>query len=120
MTRSANWFQYAPTTELRGLLSRPDPRRQPAVATVFHMRLTRPLVGVVLVLMGLAVVLRDQNRNVFINAGLCLVLCAVCYAAVFGCKYLGENDFLPPALAAWLPVLVFGPLAVALFDAVHT
>lgn len=120
VTRSANWFMYASTTELRELLSRPDPRRQPAVATVFHMRLTRPLVGAVLVLMGLAVVLRDQNRNVFINAGLCLVLCAVCYAAVYGCKYLGENDFLPPALAAWLPVLVFGPISLALFDAVHT
>jgi lipopolysaccharide export system permease protein len=33
---------------------------------------------------------------------------------------LGDNDFLPPALAAWAPVLLFGPLAVAMFDAVHT
>jgi lipopolysaccharide export system permease protein len=33
---------------------------------------------------------------------------------------LGDNDILGPALSAWLPVLFFGPLALVLFDAVHT
>jgi lipopolysaccharide export system permease protein len=44
----------------------------------------------------------------------------VFFAALFTCKSLGENDYLSPALAAWLPVLCFGPLAFVLFDAVHT
>jgi lipopolysaccharide export system permease protein len=120
VTRGANWYTYASTPDLRTLLARPDPRRQPAVAVTFHLRLTRPLVGAVMVLLALAVILRDQNRHVFINAGLCLVLIAVFYAAVYGCKYLGENDFISPPLAAWLPVLTFGPFAVMQFDAVHT
>jgi lipopolysaccharide export system permease protein len=120
VTRGANWFLFASTPTLRELLAKPDARRQPQVAVAFHMRLTRPLVGILLTVLGLAVILRDQNRHVFINAGLCLVLCAVFYAAVYGCKYLGENDFISPPLAAWLPVLIFGPLAVALFDAIHT
>ena len=120
VTRPANWFLYASTLDLRGLLAKPDQRRQPAVAVVFHMRLTRPLVGGLMVLMGLAIILRDQNKNVLVNAGMCLVLCGVFYAAVLGCKYLGENDVVSPPLAAWLPVLVFGPLAAALFDAIHT
>jgi lipopolysaccharide export system permease protein len=38
----------------------------------------------------------------------------------FTCKSLGDNDLLAPALAAWLPVLVFGPLSLVMFDAVHT
>ncbi|HVK17230.1 MAG TPA: LptF/LptG family permease [Fimbriiglobus sp.] len=120
VTRGANWFLFASTPKMRELLAKPDARRQPAVATAFHMRLTRPLIGILLTVMGLSVILRDQNRHVFINAGLCLILCAVFYAAVYGCKYLGENDFVSPPLAAWLPVLVFGPLAVALVDAIHT
>jgi hypothetical protein len=33
---------------------------------------------------------------------------------------LGDGDYLDPTLAAWTPVLFFGPLAVALFDAIHT
>jgi lipopolysaccharide export system permease protein len=70
--------------------------------------------------MGLSVILRDQNRNVFVSTGLCLVLCAVFFGACFACKHLGDNEFLSPALAAWLPVLGFGPLAFVLFDAVHT
>jgi lipopolysaccharide export system permease protein len=120
VTRGANWFLFASTPQIRAILAKPEARRQPQVAVAFHMRLTRPLIGVLLTVMGLAVILRDQNRHVFINAGLCLILCAVFYAAVYGCKYLGENDFVSPPLAAWLPVLVFTPLAVALVDAIHT
>jgi lipopolysaccharide export system permease protein len=120
VTRGGSWYLYASTPKLREILSRPDQRRQPAVAVTFHMRITRLLVGAILVLLGLAVILRDQNRHVFINAGLCLVLCAIFYATVYGCKYLGDNDFVSPPLAAWLPVLIFGPVAVALIDAIHT
>lgn len=120
VTRGANWFLFASTPQIREILAKPGARRQPQVAVAFHMRLTRPLIGILLTVMGLAVILRDQNRHVFINAGLCLILCAVFYAAVYGCKYMGENDFITPPLAAWLPVLIFAPLAVALVDAIHT
>ena len=74
----------------------------------------------ILVLMGLSVILRDQNRNVFISTGLCLGLCAVFFAACLACKHLGDNEYLAPALAAWLPVILFGPLAFVNFDAIHT
>jgi lipopolysaccharide export system permease protein len=120
VTRGANWFRFASTPELREILAKPEGRRQPQVATEFHKRLTRPLIGAILVLMGLGIILRDQNKHVFISAGLCLVLVALFYVALFGCKYLGENDYVTPPLAAWVPVLVFGPFAVALFDAIHT
>jgi len=120
VTRGPNWYLFASTPKLRELLAKPESRRQPQVAVAFHMRLTRPLVGAIFLFMGLAVILRDQNRHVFINVGFCLILCAVFYVAVLGCKYLGENDFLAPALAAWLPVLIFGPFSLALFDAIHT
>jgi len=91
-----------------------------ALAVTFHMRLTRPIVGMLLVVMGLSIILRDQTRHVFISAGLCLAMCAVFFAVVFGGKFLGTGDYISPALAAWLPVLVFGPLSVALYDAIHT
>jgi lipopolysaccharide export system permease protein len=87
---------------------------------MFHMRLTRPLVGVVLVLLGLSVILRNPNRHVFISAGLCLVFTAVFYSFVLGCKYLGDADYVTPPLAAWLPVLIFGPITFVSFDAIHT
>ena len=79
-----------------------------------------PLLGMLLVFLGLSVILRDQNRNVILSAGSCLMLCGVFFLCSYGCKMLGENDYLAPALAAWLPLLIFGPLALVFFDAVHT
>jgi lipopolysaccharide export system permease protein len=120
VTRSKSWYTFIPTHRLLQILDQFDSSQLASVAVVFHMRLTRPVVGMILVFMGLSVILRDQNRNVFISAGLCLVLCAVFFAALFACKYLGDYEQLSPALAAWLPVLGFGPLSFVMFDAVHT
>ncbi|HEV3257272.1 MAG TPA: LptF/LptG family permease [Gemmataceae bacterium] len=120
ITRPRTWFNFASTARLSKELSKPDTTRLAAMAVLFHMRLTRPLVGMILVLMGLSVILRDQNRNVFISSGMCLVLCALFFAAQFAAKQLGDNDIISPALAAWLPVLLFGPLSFAMFDAIHT
>jgi lipopolysaccharide export system permease protein len=120
MTRRREWFRFASTARLREELSRPDSTRLASMAVLFHMRLTRPVLGMLLVVMGLGVILQNPNRKVFISAGLCLVLCAVFFAACFLFKHLGDNEYLTPALSAWMPVLLFGPLSVALFDAIHT
>jgi lipopolysaccharide export system permease protein len=120
LTRDHKWFQLASTLELYRELQRPDSTRLAKIAVLFHTRLTRPILGMVLVFMGLSVILRDQTRNVIISSGLCLVLCGVFFAAVYACKMLGDNEYLSPALAAWLPVLGFGPFAVVMYDAVQT
>ncbi len=120
LTRAPKWYNFVSTARLYRELQNPETMRLASMATLFHMRLTRPLLGVILVAMGLSVILRDQNRNVFLSAGMCLVLCGAFFAVGYGCKMLGDNNYLAPALAAWLPVLCFGPVSVVLFDAVHT
>jgi lipopolysaccharide export system permease protein len=120
LTQDPKWFQLASTTRLYQELQRPDSTRLAMIAVLFHTRLTRPILGMVLVLMGLSVILRDQTRNVIISSGMCLVLCGVFFAACYACKMLGDNEYLSPALAAWMPVLGFGPFAVVMFDAVQT
>src|SRR5262249_11335744 len=75
LTRSRTWYNLASTAHIRAELSRPESTRLAAMAVLFHTRLTRPILGVILVLLGLSAILRDQNRNVFISAGLCLILC---------------------------------------------
>ncbi len=125
VVRIKTWYQYLPTWRILHELDRPGNSAQHAnLAIVFHTRLTRPLIGVILVVLGLSVILRDQNRNVFVSTGLCLMLCVIFFASIFACQYLGKEDFaaayVSPALAAWLPVLVFGPFALVMYDAVHT
>jgi lipopolysaccharide export system permease protein len=119
-TRPKNWAIFVPTLNLLDELGRIDHNKLASVAVLFHSRLARPLLGVLLVLMGLSIILRDQNRNVFISTGLCLLLCATFFLSCMGCKYLGDHEHLAPVIAAWLPVLVFGPLSFVMFDAVHT
>jgi lipopolysaccharide export system permease protein len=120
LTRSRTWFVNAKTSKILEELNRTDSTRLTAMSVIFHMRLTRPILGLLLVFMGLSVILRDQNRNVFISTALCLVMCALFFGAIFACKHLGDSESISPALAAWLPVLVFGPLSFVLFDAIHT
>jgi lipopolysaccharide export system permease protein len=120
VTRRASWYMFAPTSQLWEMLNESDGTRQTGVAVLFHSRLVRPLVGLTMLVLGLAIVLRDQNRHVFISAGACLAVSVLFYIAVLACKYAGDSDLLPATLAAWLPVMLAGPVAVALFDAIHT
>jgi lipopolysaccharide export system permease protein len=120
LTRVKNWHMYLPTWRILKELDRPSNPQHASLAVAFHMRLTRILTGLTLIVLGLSVILRDQNRNVFISAGMCLILCVVFFLSIFACQFLGKDDYLSPALAAWLPVVAFGPLALVMFDAVHT
>ncbi len=120
ITRRPTWYVYAATPALWDLLKKTEGGRQQSVAVLFHMRLTRPLLGALMVLLALAIFLRDQNHGIFVSVGKCIVALAIFYAAVYLCKYLGEHDVLPPPLAAWLPVIFAGPVILAMFDAVHT
>ncbi len=120
MIRPRAWFMYCSTLNLLRELAKAHSSQVAGVAVVFHMRLTRPLLGMLLVFMGLSIILRDQNRNIFFSTGLCVALCALFFITVFLCKHLGDNEYLSPALAAWFPVVFFGPLSFVMFDAVHT
>lgn len=120
LTRETNWYILASTSRLYQELQKPESNRLAAMAVLFHGRLVRPVLGLLLVVMGLSVILRDQNRNVIISSGMCLVLCGMFFAASYSCKMLGENDILSPVMAAWMPVIFFGPFAMVLFEAVHT
>ena len=78
-----------------------------------HARMVKPLLDLTLVLLGLPIVLSQVDRNVFLSAGLCILIIGVFHLSVIVSHSFGSYRVLQPAaLAAWLPVLVFAPLAV--------
>jgi lipopolysaccharide export system permease protein len=81
------------------------------VKVTLHSRLVQPLLDISLVLLGLPLVLTRANRNIFVAAGMCVVLMAVLYLVVLTCHGLGSNYLLNPLAATWIPLVVFGPLA---------
>ena len=51
----------------------------------------------------------------FVAIGQCLALVIAFTLIVYGCQnVLGSSYLLEPALAAWLPLMIFVPCAVAL------
>jgi lipopolysaccharide export system permease protein len=120
VSRGGTWYVFASTPRLKEMLTGAEPRRQVKLAVLYHTRVTRPLVGFLLVVVGVSVILWNPSRHVVLSAGLCLGIGLGYYVCWFGCKALGDGDFVPPPLAAWLPVMIYGPLALVSFDAVHT
>jgi lipopolysaccharide export system permease protein len=118
--RGGTWYIYASTSSLREMLIDPEPRRRGKMAVLFHTRLTRPLVGAIMVVLGVSIILSNPNRHVIISAGLCMAIAAGLYLFSIACKYLADQDLLPAPLAAWLPVILFGPPAFVAFDSMHT
>lgn len=120
VTRGQKTLAFASTYEIFVLMHRTDVGRMNQLAVNFHMRMTRPIIGMILVIMGLSIILMDQTRHVFISAGLCIGLCGLFFGAIYVSKYLGNGDYVSPALSAWIPALMFGPFSWVLYDSIHT
>jgi lipopolysaccharide export system permease protein len=109
-----NWRQYLSTEELvTGIRGRVI-EAGADVRVLLHARMVQPLLDITLVFLGLPLVLARGNRNIFVAAGIALGLVAGFYIVVLACHGLGSNYLLSPVLAAWLPLLIFGPLAFTL------
>jgi len=120
VTRQSKWNVFFSSAQLYEMLNRSDAPRQGPIAVLFHGRISRPFVGMVLVVLGLSIILQNQSRHVFISAGMCLVMCAIFFAAIMVSRFLGENDYISPALSAWLPILLFGPYTLVQYDSIQS
>ncbi len=81
---------------------------------IFHSRLLQPLMDATLLFLGLPLVLTRRSRNVFVASGLGLLVVTGFVLVLISCHALGRNGIVSPALAAWLPLMIFGPLAFTL------
>ncbi len=121
LTRNPAWFHYESTLALCDLLETEDqlPRRAEVLA-LLHRRLTAPLLELILVLLGIPFVLGRGGGGLYFKLGVSLTLYGVFQGFQYVCGNLAQKEFLDPMLGAWLPVLVFGPLAIALLDGVRS
>ena len=71
--------------------------------------------GLKLLLVAVPFIL-SRERNIKASATLCVLMVGVFLAFIYLCRYMG----LDPLLAAWLPVFLFGPVAIIMLDAIKT
>jgi len=89
----------------------------PSYRLLRHYHVTYPLSVLLLVILGVPFVLKQQPRNNLMGVGISILLCLGFLIITATARDLGNRGFVSPVLAAWLPVIVAGSLGVVLLDA---
>ncbi len=110
------WREYASTSELIGGLRNPSLGLRADDRVAIHARFVQPFLDVTLLFLGLPLVLARQDRNVFLAIGFCAGLVVVFMLVVIASHHLGGIYSISPALAAWLPLIIFVPIAVGMAE----
>lgn len=105
------WRSYSSTPELIRGLHNPSTDYGANVRVAVHGRFVQPFLDATLVLLGLPLVLTRGTRNIFLAIGQCLAVVVVFMLTTIACQNLGAMSLVRPALAAWLPLFIFVPVA---------
>ena len=119
LAAGANWRDFAAVSEMIRELRSPSTDLGNDVRVAIHTRFIQPFLDTTLLFLGLPFAITRTNRNPFIAIGLCLTVVTIFMLAVLGCQSLGSSGWLQPALAAWLPLMLFAPVAAALSDSLR-
>jgi lipopolysaccharide export LptBFGC system permease protein LptF len=115
LRQSQRWMQYMSSAELAQLMHVPQ-MADPAKAMLLrHCRFADFLNNIIMLLVAAPFIL-SRERNLKSSATLTVLM----VGAFFVFIYFTRNVGLSPALSAWLPILSFGPVAVATVDSVKT
>jgi lipopolysaccharide export system permease protein len=120
LVSGSNWQNYASTGELVAELSNPSTHHGAGVRVAVHARVLQPITDATLLMLGLPLMFSRRSRNVFLSIGICLLVSAAFSVVTLTCQSLGGLNLLRPTLAAWAPILIFGPLAVGMSDTLRT
>jgi lipopolysaccharide export system permease protein len=119
LAAGATWRDFASTPEMIRELRNPSTDLGADVRVAIHSRFMQPFLDVTLIFLGLPFVVTRTNRNPFLAIGLCLAVVTVFMGVLLGCQSLGTGGWLNPPLAAWLPLIIFAPLAAAMCDSLR-
>lgn len=110
------WRQYASTSQLIAGLHNPSLGFGADVRVAVHSRIVLPFLDVTLLFLGLPLVLRPDQRSFFVAVGQCVTLVSIFMVVVIASQYLGTIPPFSPALASWMPLAIFIPVAVWISD----
>jgi lipopolysaccharide export system permease protein len=112
----AAFRQFSSTGSLIRALYNPSLDFGADIRVAIHSRIVQPLADLTLLFLGLPLVIQRENRNVFAAIGLCALLAGGFFVVSIIFQQLGSAYYIPPALGAWGPLLLFVPLAAFMSD----
>ena len=119
LTGGQAWQEYSSTKTLIEGLRNPSLDSGADDRVAVHSRMTKPFLDVTLLFLGLPLVLTRQTRNVFVVMALCSATVSIFSLSVIAFEHLGETHWISPSLAAWAPLIIFVPVAVAMADSMR-
>lgn len=110
LRQASEWSDLLSVAQMNNLLRSRNLPNRPVIEMNQHVRLVQPLVQAVLLLLSLPFFLRRDPSNVLAAGGKCMLLTGAFFAVSFVAhSFVGDGRY--AALLAWLPVLIFGPVA---------
>lgn len=107
--------RYAPIQELIATNRHPSVHFSNRQRVEVHSRIVQPLMDLTLICLGLPIVIARRSQNLFVAAGICMAIVIGMLLTTLTFQGLGATRIItPPALAAWMPVIIFTPLAFAM------
>jgi len=89
-----------------------------------HFRITDPLINLVMLMISLPILVCRDPKSMKSAIMISFAATTACFITTFACKMLATElvmlDRIMPELWAWLPVLIFLPVAFVEFDAMKT
>ena len=120
LANGSSWRRYASIGEMVRELNEPSTEPGTDLRVAVHTRILQPFIDSTMLMLGLPLMFSRRNRNVFVSIGICL-LAGISFSLVtLVCQSLGGLGLLRPTLAAWLPLMLFVPVAVALGHSFRT
>jgi lipopolysaccharide export system permease protein len=117
LRQAESWVQHLSLAQLRELRKRQDTNVFAIIRTK-HERMTKPIIGIVLLLLGLPFFLDRSPGSLLSDAAKCMVATGLCYVTAFL-----SQSITPGASSAWpfwIPIFVFGVVATVLIDRIRT
>jgi len=108
------WQQFASSRELLAGLRSAGLNYGAEARVTVHSRFVQPFLDLTLIFLGLPLVVSRHQRGLFVSIGHTALVVSVFVTVVMASRALGSNYLLSPSMAAWLPLIVFVPLATAL------
>jgi len=119
LRQTTQWLAFLSTSQLNALAEHGEVDRL-RVAQIKHRRFTEPIGNMLLLLLGLPFFMNRLPVSILTQGGKALLMCAICFLVTFGGQQVAGTLDVSPALPAWIPILIFAPVAVLVLDNVKT
>jgi lipopolysaccharide export LptBFGC system permease protein LptF len=119
LRRNSEWADLLSIRQLNVLLQSQQLPNRPMIVMSLHTRLTQPLLQWTLLLLALPFFLIREPSNVMAAGGKSLLLAGAFFLVSFVAHSVVKEETYA-ALIAWIPILLFGPLAVVQLANVKT